>query len=133
MKRWFISPVIGSGISTSDAFRAKIFDLGVNVHAKIPHNPDGTPRFNWALCLCSAADFSVADADTTIEPFPGVTVDDLLSSIPAASRNRIQNFLIGKGVDLTGITLQSTVGDVIQRVMNRIGATDDFRKMTVPE
>jgi len=128
-RRWFIVPVIGTG-TKGDPYRVK---LSIAHSALIPSNPDGTPRFNWALCLVSAADFTALDADTEAEPFPGVSLDDQLSSISAAARNRIQTALINRGVDLTGIDLNSTVRDVVERVVERLDARLDHRKMQVPE
>jgi hypothetical protein len=125
MKRWLICPIVGTGTS-KDAYRPKLRDLGVDYVAHIPSNPDGTPKFNWCICLASAIDFTVVDADVQIDGFPGVALTDELGSFSAAVRNKIQTALTNRGVDLTGITLTSTVGDVLRRAGQKLGATWDF-------
>jgi hypothetical protein len=121
-KRFCISPVIGSGIS-GNAYRAKVATLlsGVySCHSLIPSNADGTPRFNWALCvITSDAGFAAVDADAGIETFPGVSLDDTIGSFSVAVRNKVQTALTNRGVNLTGITLSSTIADLIQRVADQ--------------
>lgn len=130
-KRWFIAPVIGTG-TRADPYRAKVHDYGVPHSAMIPSNADGTPKFAWCICIASATNFSAIDADAAIDGFPEAALDRALGSFSAAVRNRVQNFLTNRGVDLTGITLSSTLADLLDRVRDRLDDRCDRRNMDVP-
>lgn len=132
LKRWFISPVVGTG-ARADTYRPKASDHGGIAHASIlPCNADGTPKFGWALCLASAADLTALDGDAQIDGFPDAPLDTTLGSFSAAVRNRVQTALVNRSVDLTGITLASTLRDLVVRIVARLDDRCDHRAMDVP-
>jgi hypothetical protein len=71
------------------------------------------------------------DADVLIDGFPGVQLSDTLGSFSAAVRNKVQTALTNRGVDLTGITLTNTVGELLQRAGETLGATWDWHKVSL--
>lgn len=122
MKRYYISPVIGSG-AKDDPFRAKIADTGHPYAALIPSNPNGTPASSWCLVVAGGTDHTGLDADTAIDKFPDMTKDATLGTITAQERNRVLAFLQTKGVDTQGLTAQSTFRDILDRVGQALEAT----------
>lgn len=139
MIRYYICPVIGTGQSVNDSWRAKVADYGVIHSALIPLKADGTPRFNKTLVLVNATDFNAIDADPEIKDIFERFSDGLsrvqlrnflqnktVGDIPAAKRGRIQTYLVSVGVDLTGITLSSTLWSVAQRVYDLFEPSGDL-------
>ena len=129
-QRWFLCPIVGTG-GDKDPYRSRLRDLGITHVSHIPSNPDGTPQFSWCICLASANDFTVVDADVLIDGFPGVQLSDTLGSFSAAVRDKVQTVLTNHGVNLTGITLANTVGDLLQRAGQRLGAAWDWHKVSL--
>lgn len=115
MKRFYLSPVIGTGVK-GDPFRAKIADTGHSYAALIPSKSDGTPASSWCLVVAGGIDHTDLDADTAIDKFPDITKDATLGTITAQERNRVLTFLQNRGVDTTGITPTSTFREVLDRV-----------------
>jgi hypothetical protein len=113
-KRWYIAPVIGTG-AEEDAYRPKVPE-GINWVAVIPSNPDGTPRFNWCLVKVAATDHSALLNDAEIDAMPNIALDDPISTLSAAMRNAIQNRLEARGIDTSGITLQTTFRQIVRRI-----------------
>lgn len=74
MRRYFLSPVIGSG-GITDPYRAKIADFGVGVVALIPTNAQGQPTSAWALCLVNAPNHTALLSDRDIKALPDFPLD----------------------------------------------------------
>lgn len=117
--RWFLCPVIGSG-TEADPYRAKVADLGVDHSAMIPSRADGTPRFLWCIVAVDTASFTALDTDTDLDGIPDISLSTELRDLSAAARNRLQTALSKRGIDTTGITLSTTVGQVLLRVMRTL-------------
>lgn len=65
MKRYYLSPIIGSG-SEADPYRPKVADFGVSWAGVIPSDPvTGQPLRPWCLVQVEAPDHAalLADAD----------------------------------------------------------------------
>jgi hypothetical protein len=115
MKRFYISPVVGTG-TKDDPYRAKIAGTGHPYAAIIPSNPDGTPASTWCLVIAGGANHTDLDADGEIDKFPDITLDATLGTLTANERNRVLNFLSNKGVDTQGLNTSSTFRVVLERV-----------------
>lgn len=113
MKRYAICPVIGSG-AEGDPYRAKM-PVGMNHVAVIPSNPDGTPRWPWALVEVAGADLSSLDGDAEVDAFPTVDEGTLLSALSKTVQRRIEQILERRGVGFTA-SPESTVGDLIDAI-----------------
>lgn len=132
MQRYYICPVVGTG-TESDPQRPKVVDYSTpsvpfEVSATILTGPDGRAVKPWCLARVRGADLSAIDADPQCVDIlerladaagekRGEIINWLKSrtvgSIPAARRNRINARLNNIGVDTTGITLNSTLFDVL--------------------
>lgn len=86
-KRYFLSPIIGTG-PISDPYRLKAADYATIGHAAIiPSKADGTPRFNWGIALLNATDLTTALADNNIAAFPDLQLDQTISAAQATNIN----------------------------------------------
>lgn len=131
MKRYYISPVVGTG-TIGDAYRAAISDTvraqnGAGLSTVILSNSDGTPALPWALCIAAAPNHVSIGNVSGVEAMPDITLDSTLAVLPSNLRNRALNFLTGKGVDLSGITTSSTFGELIDRVGKHLDVNFDRR------
>lgn len=122
---YYICPIVGSG-TKQDPWEATIHSTGAPYAAFIAHNANGSPRFNWALCLVGGNNHAAIQLDTNKKAFPQVPLDTQLADIDATVRSNWQTVLTNHGVDLSGITLQSTVRQVGRRVAQRLDAVFDF-------
>ena len=134
MIKLYICPIIGDGKTPSTAYRPKIADyINVSCGGMIPSNPDGTPVHSWTLVEVESKDFTEVDADIElIDVFDkfasGITKSELrtflksktVGDIPIVRRNKIQNYLINKGVDLSGINLSTSLWELVVRVHHKI-------------
>lgn len=135
--RFYISPVIGDGLTLETAYRSKI---GGHHSTMIPRNPDGTPKFNWCLTIVRADDWAQANADASLERLFGIDLPDTVdtfaelktflqsktvSDIPVARRQALNTRLTNRGIDTSQITLQTTWWQVlrgIQKMLNNNAA-----------
>lgn len=125
--RYYICPVIGTG-TTLDSYRPKVLNYPtIETSAAIDINIR-----NWCLVRVKADDFTAIDADpecvdilerlsdvsgaNTRQELAAWLKSRTVADVPAAARNRIQNRLTAIGVSTTGITLQTTLWDVVLRV-----------------
>src|SRR3990167_11059325 len=111
MRRYFFSPIVGTGTSSGDPFRAKVRDVlagAGNYVAVIPTGVDGKPLFAWCLVLVSAPALTALLADADLNDLPDITLDAKLSTLTAQQRTRALNFLTNHGIDTSGLTVNST-------------------------
>lgn len=130
--RWGLCTVVNKA-STAD------FPITEGITVKIPKAAEyaglnlSTVAFDgvsWCLVRArgTAAALSAADSDPDVIHLLEVNLLDNFSlnttleetGASNARLIRIRNRLIDKGVDVTGLNLQSTIGDVLQRVLNRL-------------
>lgn len=115
-KRYYISDIIGDGLTPETAFRAKIQDedlLGSQII--IPTNADGTPKFTWALCIVDAVNHAALTSVVGVDQLPEFPLDGKLSSISQNAKNKLDFAISRVGVAVN--TNQSTgYRDVIDQV-----------------
>jgi hypothetical protein len=120
-KRFYISPVIGTG-AWDDPFRAAVADevqkqANGGVVAVIPTNPTtGRPLFTFALCIVAVSNHAALDAVVNADRFPDITLDSKISVLTTAQRNALLNFASRRGISTTGLTINSTFRDVVERI-----------------
>ena len=112
--RVYLSPIVGTGTS-DDAYRPKIADYGVPWVSVIASQSSGHPKFNWAVVLVSTESFTTLDADTSLDGFPNLPVDTLISSLTNAVRQRIQSGMTAKGIPLL-VTDYVTVRELVEAI-----------------
>lgn len=134
MVKLYLCPIIGDGKTPLTAYRPKIADyVNVSCGGMIPSKPDGTPVHSWTLVEVESKDFTEVDADIElIDVFDkfasGMTKAELktilkvstVGDIPIAKRTKIQDFLIGKGIDLSGVKLSTPLWELAVRVHHKI-------------
>ena len=129
--RYYICPIVGTGTET-DTYRAKVVDYP---HIETSSAIDAGVR-SWCLVRVKADDFTAINADpqcvdvlerlsdvsgaNTRQEIAAWLKSRTVGDVPAAARNRIQNRLTTLGVSTTGITLQTTLWDVLLRVYRTI-------------
>lgn len=123
--RYYICPVVQNG---NGVYEAKVLQ-----YPTIETSAEINPLLrNWCLVRVKANDFTAIDADTQcvdvlerLSDISGANTRQELEAwlklkkvgdYSAAIRNRIQNRLTAVGVPTDGITLQTTLWDVLLRV-----------------
>lgn len=105
MKRWFLSPVIGTG-TDDDPYRAALLDRTLarggpvrSVVCEIASDPvTGAPLAPWALCVASGRDLTgLAGLPQTYE-LPDITKDATASTLTGAKRNEVNAALSARGI-----------------------------------
>lgn len=123
MYLWMISPITGTG-TISDPYRASVEDVpGVNSAALIPSNPDGTPKYKFALCLVAATSQSIVAGVTNSYVFPSYPYDSLMSGMDPTARSNMVQDVQAYNMDGNGYHLDATNADTdsYRTVLNRIG------------
>lgn len=92
MKRYYLSPIIGTG-AWGDAYRDVIADVpGVTRKALIKTDPDtGAPLVPWALVQVSTANHSRIISDKRNAVLPDVPLDVKLTAIQSATKAAMKN------------------------------------------
>jgi hypothetical protein len=138
--RYYICPVIGDGTS-ANPYRPKVRNYPtIETSAAI----DFALR-NWCLVRVLANDFTAIDADAEcvdlferLSDVSGATTKSEIVSwlkahtvgdVPAAARNRIQDRLTAIGVSTTGITLQTTLWEVVIRIYRTLEPVNRLEDM----
>ena len=139
MIRYYICPVDSVQVIPLHFQRQSRIEVIARANAlQINTNMAHTADYAWCLVFADAADFTLIDADPECVEVWDKLGDALaahsktqivtwlknntIGSINATRRNKIQNYLTGKGVDLTGLTLTSTLFEVAQRLMQRLNS-----------
>ena len=93
MKRYYLSPVVGTG-SIDDPFRAAVADYGQqSVAAIIPTGLDGRPVFPWALTIVGRLNHGPLLSDAALGPLPDFPKDVRLSAMSAVAKTQLENGL----------------------------------------
>jgi len=123
MKRYYLSPIVGSG-TKADPFRAKAATFpAVNVASIIPSNPlTGAPLFPWALVVVATASHTPLLADTTLTPLPDLSLDAILSTLSASQRAALFAALDAKAIDRQGLSNQTAYREVLRRIGRHLNA-----------
>jgi len=114
VKRWYISPIIGTG-TEDDPYRAKVGSATlIRGHsAVIPTDVNGAPLFNFALVIVSADDHAPLIADSDNDVFPNRTLGDSLTSV---ERSLIKGVLDRRGLPSKWVDNVSTFGELLRTI-----------------
>lgn len=137
--RIYLCPIIGDGLTPETAFRPKLDGLA-EYSVRIPHQANGTPRRNWTICIASNPVWTLLDVDSTLERLFGIDLPDAIDTraelraflqskvvgdIPPARRRALNDRLTAKGMDTSGITLQTTWLQVLRAIILFITDNED--------
>jgi len=115
-KRFYICKVVGDG-SDENPYRPKVADYpNVNWTAIINSNPDGSPKYSFAFVVANTADHQVLLDDPLIKGMPELSLDAQIGTLSKAVRDKMLAYFDQEGIDRTGLTLQSTMRDVLRRI-----------------
>jgi hypothetical protein len=132
--RFYLCPLVGDGLSEETAYRPQLAGLA-NFASMIPHNPDGTPKFNWCVAVARQADWTALDADAQLERLFGIDLPDTIDTfaelkaylqsktvgdIPVARRQAINDKLTARGIDTSQITLATTWWQVLRGIYKKL-------------
>ena len=106
-----LAQIIGVGTG-EDPYRANV--SGSGFHSLIKSKTDGHPKFAWCLVEC----FDIDNATGTgLFKLPTIGLDEPLVNItPILARTGMITELTGKGIDVSNLTDQSTMRDVVRIV-----------------
>lgn len=120
-RRFLLCDVIGTG-TRADPYRPVVADLPVTFMALIPTDAAGRPARSWCFVLASATDLSAAVGKTGVDPFPNALLDDTIGSIPAATRQAIQDALTRRGATIPQVTLATMFRVFVRNVGRQLEA-----------
>lgn len=118
MKRYLLAKVI----QKDDPEFGKVWTTNIeNYRTKgtvqlIPTDETGNPRFNWAILVVTANNFTDILADPDIFALPDISLDSTVSVLSPSVRQAILTKLQSLGIDTSGITLQTTFRQVIRKI-----------------
>lgn len=125
MKRYYISPIVGTG-AEDDPYRPKVADYGVSWVGVIPSNPDtGRPVYPWCLVLVEAINHAALLADGAIDALPEFPLDGKVSAITRATKTRMSTALSKRGIDTSFIGSADGYRDVIRGIGRSLEASFD--------
>lgn len=126
MKRYYISPLIGSG-TRADPYRVAIASYpNIAYSSIIPTDPvTGAPTATWAICIVDAADHTALLADSSLFSFPNATPDTQISTLSNQERNRMRNGLSQFGLDPNLVNQSNTMRDLVNSLGKLLEPTFD--------
>lgn len=124
MKRYYLSPIVGTGDET-DPYRPKVADYGVNWVGVIPSLPTGQPAFSWALVLVEAVNHGKILADAAIDALPDFPLDGKVSAIQTATKNRMLEAMTARGINTSFVGSADGYRDVVRGIGRALEATFD--------
>lgn len=123
-KRFYITKIIGNG-SEENPYRPKVADYNVSWSGVIPSNPDGTPKFGFTFVIVSTQNHQPLLADPQIKGMPELSLDAQISTLSKDVRDKMLAYFDEEGISRTGLTMQSTMRDVLRRVGKHLSAEFD--------
>jgi hypothetical protein len=121
-KRFFFAPIIGDGLTIETAYRSALADVpGVNIVSYMPSNPDGTPRYAFALSRVASVGWADCLAVPGVFAFPEIEIDVLVSAMHPDDKQAIKDALDARGIDWqTWFADDLRFGSVIYAVAQRM-------------
>lgn len=108
-KRYVIGPVVGSG-TLGNPYRAKVADICPAVSV-IPSNPDGSPKYNFALSLVSTDNLAAVLAITNLYALPDYALDGRMDGMESNARTGLVQSVEAYDLDGNGLHLDATHDD----------------------
>jgi hypothetical protein len=121
-KRFYISKIIGDG-SENSPYRPAVADYNVPWVGVIPSNPDGTPKYGFCFVIVNTINHQPLLDDVRIKGMPELSLDAQIGTLSKAVRDKMLAYFDEEGIDRTGLTLQSTMRDVLRRVGRHLEPT----------
>lgn len=131
MKRWYISPIVGTG-TDDDPYRAKVGSAAqIKGHsAVIPTDAQGVPLFNFALVIVNADDHSLLTSDSDNDVLPNRAFNGTLSK---PERALIKAALTRRGLPTKWVDNVATFGELLRTMGRFLDAQFDERHTRVAD
>ncbi|MDQ1307665.1 MAG: hypothetical protein QG671_3498 [Actinomycetota bacterium] len=131
ISRFCLSPLIGTGRSTEDAYRPALsVHSGTRWSAVIPVDPrTGQPLCDWALCVVSGDDLTKVLADAKLQVLPDIAPDAALSAVTLADQEALVAICTAKGLDISPHVETGTFRQVIESLGKSLDPSFDMRAM----
>lgn len=124
-QRFYISPVIGDGLSHETSYRSKPANYGVN-HVSLIKS--GLP---WCLSLVDAPDpeHDRLGTDPSLVALPDLNLDTALGAQQIV--DRIKTALTARGIDASGITTATLMREIVRRIGRKLEPIFDESRLGV--
>lgn len=129
-KRFYLSKIIGDG-TEQNPYRPKVADYSVSWSGVIPSNEDGSPKFGFTFVIVNTQNHAALLADPQIKGMPELSLDAQISTLSKAVRDKMLAYFDDEGIDRTGLTLQSTMRDVLRRIGKHLTESFDENNFDV--
>lgn len=123
MRRYCISPVIGSG-ALEDPYRAAVSDVaGTNSAAVIPNGVNGQPLYNFALCIVAAPVMTQIAQVSNLYLLPDLGLDSRMDAMEGGARTGMVQSVEAYDLDGNGLNFDADHGDAdsYRTLINSLG------------
>lgn len=115
-KRYYISKIVGDGLTQATSYRPKIADYGVSWTGSIETDANGKPIHTHVLVMVATKNHSVIRNDVDIEELPDFPLDGKVNAIQTIAKTKMFSTLTAKGFNVTGLDNKDGYRDVLQAV-----------------
>lgn len=133
MKRYYLSKIVGDGLTPNTAYRPKVAVHGVSWTGQIPTDSDGKPLKQWALVIVDATNHSALLADPGIEAFPDFPLDGKVSAMHTPTKAAMVAMLKAAGVDTSFVQNTDGFREVVRGVGKQFSPDFDENNFDVAE
>ena len=123
MRRYCISPVMGAG-TIGNPYRATVSNVaGVNAAAVIPTNPNGSPKYHFALCVVAAPSMTDVSQVSNLYLLPDVGLDTRMDGMEAQARADMEQSVEAYNLDSAGLHFDAAHDDAdsFRSLLNSLG------------
>lgn len=111
-KRYYLSDIIGDGLSTETAFRPAIADYASDFVADIPSQANGSPLNASAIIAVEAQDHTGFSNLPNIDQLPDMNPRELITTLPPQDRNQIIDFIQSRNIQGLGNPFEISYEDI---------------------
>lgn len=149
MIRYMISPIIGSGQSTEDPFRASVTDvpntfvsqvIPIDLSGTPETNPNyGKPKYDFAFCVVATSNVAAIAAVSNAYVFPDYNLDGRMDGMESSARSGFLQSVEAYNLDGNGLNFDASHLDseswrtVIDRLVQQIEPTFNLNNVNVAE
>ena len=135
MKRWFLAKL--------DFYEEPENEGGAlvpktNLHTTSSGGPINTriwsrPGFGWCFGQLATDTLTAMNADTDIYILPDASMDIVWNNVPKTKRNEVKAVMESAGFSYAGITTNSTIREILQKLKGQLQSDNDVESGDVKE
>ena len=100
-KQYYISDIIGDGLTPETAFRPAIADHVSTFAAPLPTDVNGKPLKAWTLAIVASKNHAALKDINGVEQLPDFPADGKINAINQEVLNEVNSILSGRGISNT--------------------------------